>query len=168
MGLSDQLQEILPTRLSRLSALSTPPATAIAWSIPHIASPFLPKLSQAEIVLLQLSAALALALLGTLMTLVFVLVHQKTLVPMPASIEDEKIEPIELTKDQESVLVIVSKHEPITTKLVSFEARLGQQVALHYLEVMKQKKFVSYYWRNEQWKLLPAGREYLVCHALIT
>jgi cell division protein FtsL len=197
MTAPELLQDLLPTKWSRGSALITLAASPIAWAIPHLASPFWPSSTQALIVLAQLSLSLLVALLGTIVTFGFVLSHQRTLVAK-ASIADllatkqeiamttlrlendtlktreitDAIAPesisAHLTDDQERILILVSEHEPVTAESIRSKVGMGAQIVLHHLEFMRDRKLVREYFRDQSWRLQSDGRGYLVNRKLIS
>lgn len=147
--------------------------------------------------LLQLSLSLSVALLGTLVTFALVLAHQRTLIANAtttqallakqvvalAALQSEvkalkeaqvtqapepEPTPICLTDDQEKILVFVSKQQPIPLELIVPSIGMGAQIVLHHLEVMRESKLVREYWRDKEWSLLPAGRQYLFSRSLIS
>ena len=93
----------------------------------------------------------------------------KTVNIQPVSGDELPImQPERMEKIKDDILTLLSKNPNTQTAFFAHSTNIGEQVALHHLEAMQDKKLVSYYWRTKEWKLQPAGREYLVQNSLIS
>ena len=73
-----------------------------------------------------------------------------------------------MEKIKEDILILLSNHPDSKVEFLAQAIKVGNQVVLHHLEAMQEKKLVRHYWRTMKWKLQPIGREYLVRHNLIS
>lgn len=94
---------------------------------------------------------------------------EKTIDEQPINSNEVSIPQTErLEKIKEDILVLLAAHPGKQADFFAQATKVGSQVALHHLEAMQDKTLVSHYWRTNEWKLQPAGREYLVRHELIS
>lgn len=94
---------------------------------------------------------------------------KKAIDEQPVNSDESPItQPERMEKIKEDILVLLAAHPDSQVEFFAQATKTGNQVALHHLEAMQEKKLVSHYWRTKEWKLQPMGREYLVRHNLIS
>ena len=192
MGLSIAVEDWLPTRLSRASALAAIAATPIAWSIPHFASPLFPQATQVEILLAQATAALVILITGSFVTLSIVLTHTRSVSALldAANLQLQALAqpgkhrnraPIvrdhsqRLEQIREKVLSHVTVNPDQTSTEIAVALGLSEPIAQHHLEWLQAHSYVNDSlrlrgasgWARYEWDCEAVGRTYQATHGLL-